>query len=283
MKDYGRLILAVYLGLLSTTTFSFGVDYCFTSEKTIQNCIPLGESPCRKEPTDEEANEVTCRIAATANSLSGLSGTNTVVGGRNSVHTDSTYIMAQLIGFSPWQAYQMAIYSEATDQAQYIPFNQNFEQMLTSDQISECNTTWGKPTMPYRCLVMTPYLSGIYKFNSSTGGMLLHLHARYSPDGNKPSELSYPITYLSEEEAPYEKLLKNLRDWVFDVRYDACAAGITRLNATPDASFIPCESTSKVLNSPISFFALGFSRLAIPFVTNLGTLIINERDRKSVV
>lgn len=285
MKTSQKLLFAMSLSLSAHTTFAFGVDYCFTSDITMQNCINLQggyNTECRKSPL-ESSLEVQCKIAATAQSLSGLSGSNTIIGGRNSVHTDSTFLMAQLIGFTAWQAYQMAIYSEATDQAQYIPFNQSYQQMLSNEEISTCNSTWGQSGMPDNCLVMTPYLGGLYKFNSSTGGMLLHLHARYSPDSSAPPSLEYPTVYLNTSEAPYEQLLSNLRAWVFDERVDACAAGITKSITLPDANFAPCESSTKVLNSPINFFAAGFSKLAIPFVTNLGTFIINSGSSGNVL
>jgi hypothetical protein len=286
MKIFQRMLISVGCFIGASTSLAFGVDYCFTNDTPaqIQNCIDADPN-CRKDPPNLPSTQASCRVQATAQSLSGLSGSNTIIGGRNSVHTDSTYLMAQLIGFSAWQAYQMAIYSEATDQAQYVPFDQNYDQMLTDEQVSECTNSWGQSSMPRHCLIMTPYMSGVYKFNSLTGGMLLHLHARFSPDGNAPPVIlnNYPnVVYLNAPERQFEQLLKNLQDWVFDRRYDACAAGITKQASTPDANFLPCESTDKVLNSPMNFFAFGFSKLAIPFVTNLGPFIIHEGTSNNV-
>jgi hypothetical protein len=71
------------------------------------------------------AQAVTCRAEAFQDSLSGLNGSNGIIGGRSLVHSDSTYLMAQIIGYTPWQAYQIAIYNEATDQSDYVPFDQS--------------------------------------------------------------------------------------------------------------------------------------------------------------
>lgn len=252
-----------------SNVYAFGVDVCFNSPETapiIQNCINVDAS-CRTSNLTA-VQEMSCRVTALTDSLSGLSGSNNIIGGRSLLHSDSTYLMAQLIGFTPWQAYQMMIYDEATDQSDYVPYDQNGLQMLTDDDISNCRAHWGA-SMPSQCLLITQVLSGIYKFNANTGGMLLHLHARYSPDGNAPPQLSYPTDYLSDANKPYEMVLNNIRQWVFNERVDACAAGIL-------SSELACQDASSSLHSPMYFFAPGFSPKPIPFATTLGTLILNE-------
>ena len=88
--------------------------------------------------------------------------------------------MAQLIGYTPWQAYQVMIYNEASDQSDYVPFDQAGRQMLSDTQITDCLSAWGT-AMARHCLLLTPIVNGLYKFNDESGGMLLHLHARFSP------------------------------------------------------------------------------------------------------
>lgn len=263
-------------GFVISNSYSFGVDVCFNSPKTspiIQNCINVDAS-CRTSNLTA-LQEISCRVTALTDSLSGLSGSNNIIGGRSLIHSDSTYLMAQLIGFTPWQAYQMMIYDEATDQSDYVPYNQDGLQMLTDDDISNCRTHWGA-SMPNQCLLITQALSGIYKFNYNTGGMLLHLHARFSPDGTPPPKLSYPTNYLSDANKPYEMVLNNFRQWVFNERSDACSAGVLSSDATFDANGALCSDPSFSLHSPMYFFAPGFSPKPIPFVTTLGSLIINE-------
>lgn len=62
---------------------------------------PLVEEECRTSNLPP-AQAVACRGEAFADSLSGLSGANGIIGGRSLVHSDSTYLMAQLIGYTPW-------------------------------------------------------------------------------------------------------------------------------------------------------------------------------------
>lgn len=271
-----KIGFSTLLSLSISNVYSFGVDICFNSPETspiIQNCINVDAS-CRTSNLTA-LQEISCRVTALTDSLSGLSGSNNIIGGRSLIHSDSTYLMAQLIGFTPWQAYQMMIYDEATDQSDYVPYNQNGLQMLTDDEISNCRLHWGS-SMPNQCLLITQTLSGIYKFNSNTGGMLLHLHARFSPNGNPPPQLSYPADYLSDANKPYEVVLNNFQQWVFNQRSDACAAGTLNSSSTLDANTTACSDPSSSLHSPMYFFSPGFSPKPIPFVTTLGTLIINE-------
>jgi hypothetical protein len=266
----------LFLGLfaLASNANAFGVDVCFKdstypSASLIQNCIGVDQT-CRTSNLDL-AHQVSCRAAALSDSLSGLSGSNNIIGGRSLVHSDSTYMMAQLIGYTPWQAYQILIYSEATDQSEYTAFDQQGHQLLSDNEIANCRSHWGAG-MPNSCLIITPVMNGIYKFNSNTGGMLLHLHVRYSANGAPLPTSAFPTDYFSVANKPQEVLLNNFRDWIFGGRVDACAGGITQVIGSTTS---PCASTSNILKSPVNFFAPGFSKLAIPFVTQLGRLIIN--------
>ncbi len=269
--------------VLAAPASGFGVDVCFNDPASvdssgqkkrdsslIRNCIGVSRS-CRREPLRDPAKENRCKLQALGDSLSGLSGNNAIIGGRSLVHSDSTYMIAQLLGFSPWQAYQIMIYDEATDQSDYLPFDQEGRQMLTDQEIEAC---YGSNLLGDRtCLAITPRLTGIYKFNSETGGQLLHLHARFSRDGSPPPPIPFPADYLSSEFVEHEPLLENLRAWAFDERPEACAAGVV---IDPTDSGSPCVADSGSLVSPINFFSPGFAKLAINFRTTLGELIIDE-------
>ncbi len=267
--------LGLLMGLTTLNAYGFGVDVCFNSPDSksppIRNCLSI-EKNCRTSNLSTEKSTM-CQLKALYDGVSGLIAKGeTIAGGRSLVHADSTYFMAQLIGFSPWQAYQMMIYSEATDQAEYTAFSQQGKKLLTDTEAIQCRTNW-HTDMPRKCLLLTPELNGIYKFSFKTGGMLLHLHARFSPNGKPPPVPLFPTDYFSEENASFERLLTNFRAWVFNERRDACAAGITQKMNLPDAIHAPCENTQHTLKSPISLFSVGLSR--VPFVTNLGTLILN--------
>lgn len=284
------LLLGGLLLLLAAGTplpaSGFGVDVCYNSptsgEAPIRNCIGV-EQICRTSNLNAP-QAVGCRVAATSDSLSGLTGGNAIIGARSLLHSDSTYVMAQLLGFTPWQAYQVMIYDEATDQSDYFPFDQNGAQMMSDAEIAECRANWG-PKMPRRCLAITRVMNGIYKFNDASGGMLLHLHARYSPNGAPPPAIGYPANYLAAPNANYEPLLNNLRAWVFEQRPDACVAGLLLPGRATNGGgnrVTPCEDRSRVLDSPASFFAAGVSRLEIPFQSNLGRLVVNSADGSTV-
>lgn len=264
--------------LTAPSAQAFGVDVCYNApdsgEPPIRNCIGV-EQICRTSNLNQ-AQAVGCRVAATGDSLSGLTGGNAIIGARSLVHSDSTYLIAQLLGFTPWQAYQMMIYDEATDQAEYLPFDQNGQQMMTDAEISDCRARWGV-SMPRKCLLITRVMNGIYKFNDASGGMLLHLHARYSPNGQPPPVIGFPADYLTGPDAPFEPLLRNLQAWTFDQRPDACVAGVLARRGNS------CERPGRVLDSPTSFFAAGVTRLQIPFQSNLGRLVVNEEGDQVVV
>ena len=280
----GAALALCLWGLPAPQASAFGVDVCYNAPDSglelIRNCIGVEES-CRTSNLSP-SEQVACRIAATADSLSGLTGANSIIGGRSLVHSDSTYLIAQLIGYSPWQAYQIMIYNEATDQSEYTPFDQDGWQMLGDAEIADCRERWDH-TMPRHCLAITPLMNGIYKFNDEAGGMLLHLHARFSPDGEEPPALGFPADYLSPANARYEPLVNNLRDWAFDRRTDACVAGILTTNAAGKVVSTRCEVRDRVIKSPQSFFSLGVTRLQIPFSSSLGILVVHEDDRGTVL
>ena len=270
--------------LFASNAQAFGVDVCFNSptsgQAPIRNCIGV-EQVCRTSNLTP-AQQLGCRVAATTDSLSGLSGTNAIIGARSLLHSDSTYLMAQLIGYTPWQAYQVMIYDEATDQSEYTAYDQNGAQMLSDAEIADCRSRWG-PAMPRRCRILSPVVNGLYKFNDATGGMLLHLHARFSPNGAAPPAIGFPADYFSTANARYEPLVNNLRAWVFGQRPSACVGGIVQRLALPAGIPMPCEARERVLASPQNFFAAGVTRLQVPFSSDLGVLVVNQDSSRKVL
>ena len=252
------------------TVFGFGVDVCFNDpegvagEEIIGNCIDVeyvGNVYCRTDQLST-IDEYTCREAALQDSLSGLSGTNNIIGGRSLVHSDSTYLMAQLLGFSPWTAYQIMIYSEATDQGDYEPFDQRGHAILTDHEISACRANWG-PDMPPGCLLLTPDVSGLYKFNSTTGGMWLHMQPRYTPSSTERPVIGYPANYFEPDNIQYESTLRNLDDWVFDKRENYCVLGLTTEMENQGSA---CETPQEIV---IAGTFLQASKKEIQFNTTL--------------
>ena len=279
---FQRLGLLIFL--TSLNVYGFGVDVCFyapdSGEPPIKNCLGVGRE-CRTSNLDKE-QAITCRLKSLYDGVSGLSENGkTILGARNLLHSDSTYLMAQLIGFSPWQAYQMMVYSEATDQTEYTAFDQKGSQILSDDEIKQCKANWTNGAAR-ECLIITPEVGGIYKFNFPAGGTLLHLHALFAPNGKIPHIPDFPTDYFSSINRDYENLLTNFRAWVFNERSDACAAGITKDMSYPESLISPCTQSAATLKSPMNLFSLNLSKLTIHFVTQLGTLILEEPDQNHV-
>lgn len=271
-----RVVLSVIVSFFSFESHAFGVDVCFKDKakhkNNIRNCINV-KNRCRTEHLSK-TKAITCRLAAVFDSIKGLTGVNGIIGGRSLLHSDSTYFLAQLIGFTPWQAYQIMIYSEATDQTKYTPFNQYGELILTKNELDDCRLHWGV-NMPKRCLLTTPMVKGIGKFSPNTGGSLLHLYARYSVDGNQPDDISYPINYTVQDEQ-----LRHFKAWVYDKRADLCAAGITQQMDKIDS---PCEQSIYKLFSPANVAIFGFYKMTFKLITDLGPFIIQKDNDKHVV
>jgi hypothetical protein len=260
--------------------FAFGVDVCFnnpnevSSDEIIRNCINVnyvGDIYCRTDVLTT-AEEAICRQEALTDSLSGLGGSNSVIGGRSLVHSDATYLMAQLLGFSPWEAYQIMMYAEATDQGDYEAFNQDGYALLSEDEVSECRGNWGSDMDP-KCSLITPDVTGLYKFNQTTGGMWLHLQPRYTPSSEARPEITYPIMdYLSDDISATEPILANLSGWVFGERENFCVLGLTQDMSDVEAA---CEVEQEVV---IEGYFMQFEEVLIPFTTVLGDFIVNEAN-----
>ena len=93
-------VLLAFLTFHVLPAHSFGVDVCYNAPSSglalIRNCIGVDEK-CRTSNLTP-VQEVYCRNEALTDSLSGLSGGNSIIFGRSLVHSDSTYLMAQIIG-----------------------------------------------------------------------------------------------------------------------------------------------------------------------------------------
>lgn len=123
------------------------------------------------------------------------------------------------------------------------------------------------------CLLTTPMVNGLSRFNATSGGMWLHLHARYSHDGQNLPDLPFPVDYLSPEYAQTEKLLNDFHAWVFDEKSAMCVYGITQ---NDNAN---CALDTSIINSPVNLGLLGFDKVTVPFMTALGTFMVNETNQ----
>ena len=267
-----RLFQVILLALfLTPPAEAMGVDVCFNDPEAdvalIRNCIGVGPS-CREQPLDNPVKAVRCRIRATADSLGGLSGSNDIIGGRSLLHRDSAFVIAQLLGYTPWQAYQIMIYAEATDQSSYEPFDQHGALMMTAEEMDACYQQGMQASDS--CLAITPKVLGLYKFNDTNAGQLPHEHPRYG-DSVDRHDTPFPTAYTSPENQHQEVLINNLRAWAFGQRDDLCIAGIT---VDINDVLSPCLS-GYYLDFPMYFFGFAYGQ-QVQFRAELGTLMLND-------
>jgi hypothetical protein len=248
-------------------SFAFGQDLCFSQysksdgKTLISNCINIPHQ-CR---TDNLSNKELkfCKKSALTSAMKTMFGKSNVIGGRSMLHTDSTYYLAQVIGFTPEEAYQIAIYDEAADMGQYKAFDQQGKPILTAEEIKQCNLN---RISDKKCWLITPVLSGVKKFNGKTGGMLFHLPARFFNQSDPPTV--YPTDYLLTPNL--DKHIANLRDWAFGKYQYACVGGVT-----DKLGHCANPKNPITIRGHIPFFAADVISI-VKFNAILGEQIINE-------
>jgi hypothetical protein len=147
----------------------------------------------------------------------------TVKPGRSMVHADSTYFIAQSLGFRSDVAYWIVAYNEVTDYAQYVPIDQCGIQAANQNAIALGNTTVTVPNSGRDYI--TAAFNGFQRTNAQTDGPLDHYVVSYSPNGtgtdvHGPAGVSalyplhYPVPgYPFRIDDTFQKTLANLRQW----------------------------------------------------------------------
>ena len=160
----------------------------------------------------------------------------TVQPGRSMVHADSTYFLAQALGYRADVAYWITAYNEVTDYGLYQPLDQCGVRASSSNS--------GKNYMA------APF-NGFVRTNTGTDGPLDHYTASFSPNGQGTDvhgaggvqavyPLHYPIPgYPEHIDDTYQKTLANLRQWAMLATTDPgllCTVGFTS-SATTSGCF----------------------------------------------
>ena len=151
----------------------------------------------------------------------------TIKPGRSMVHADSTYFIAQALGYRADVAYWIAAYDEVTDYGQYIPIDQ------CGVQASPTNSGAG---------YISAAFNGFVRTNVNTDGPLDHYVVPFSPNGQGTDAhgamgvqalypLHYPLPgYPLRIDDTYQKTLANLRQWAMLPTRDPgllCTVGLT--------------------------------------------------------
>src|SRR6185503_11113290 len=134
----------------------------------------------------------------------------TIKPGRSMIHADSTYFIAQALGYRADVAYWIAAYDEVTDYGQYLPIDQCGVQ--ASAQNSGRN-------------FISAAFNGFVRTNANTDGPLDHYVVSFSPNGQGTDvhgaggvQALYPLHYPqpgypANIDDTYQKTLANLRQW----------------------------------------------------------------------
>lgn len=225
-KIYSTLVIVIFFCLHATSVFAFTEDICFKNKSSaedqedvkIRNCLPVPKS-CK---TDELSLRelMRCKEFSIIDFFTAPRRMQRIDGARSLLHFDATYYLAQIIGYTVQDAYEIALYDQIADNGKYIPFDQKGNPLLSDIDILRCEKN---RTANDLCLLTTPPLNGIKRDNFLTGGILLHLGARYATMPTPPQQ--YPFNYFTTPDI--EKILFNLKDWAFGNRSTLCVAGVT--------------------------------------------------------
>src|ERR1043165_1096198 len=148
--------------------------------------------------------------------------------GRSMIHADSTYFIAQALGYRADVAYWITAYNEVTDYTQYKPLDQ------CGNEASADNS--GRN-------YVSAQFNGFQRTNINTDGPLDHYGVNFSPNGDGTDvhgaggvQSLYPLHYPRPPGYPvhiddvYQKTLANMREWVMRAGPEPgtlCTVGLT--------------------------------------------------------
>ncbi|HKR62084.1 MAG TPA: hypothetical protein VJZ00_00015 [Thermoanaerobaculia bacterium] len=267
MKYRWTYVLLVSLVLTTAPAYAFLEDLCLprkSSDGKLSWCL---QPTCPVEKPNRSCPQQTIQFV-------------TIKPGRSMIHMDSTYFLAQALGYRADVAYWIAAYNEVTDYAQYVPIDQCGVQASNENAILHQTTLQTKPNSGHNYI--TAYYNGFQRTNTSTDGPLDHYVVSYSPNaqgtdvhGAGGVQSLYPLHYPQPGypihiDDVYQKTLANFRDWAMrgsSAPGVLCTVGLTNADDTgclegningrvpmiPKADFgvtIDVPAGRKVLNFP---------------------------------
>jgi hypothetical protein len=204
----------------------------------------------------------------------------TIKPGRSMIHADSTYFIAQALGYRADVAYWIAAYNEVTDYAQYVPIDQCGVQAANLNSIAHQNTEQTAPNSGRDYI--TAYFNGFQRTNTSTDGPLDHYIVSFSPNGQGTDvhgaggvQGLYPLHYPQPGypvhiDDTYQKTLANLRQWGMLRSSEPgllCTVGLTDTSGTKcltdmrivgKVPFFPKINAGAKINVPAGLKVLNF-------------------------
>ena len=169
----------------------------------------------------------------------------TIKPGRSMIHADSTYFIAQALGYRADVAYWIAAYNEVADYSQYVPIDQCGVQAANQNAIDNQTTEQTSPNTGRDYI--TAFFNGFKRTNRQTDGPLDHYLVSFSPNGQGTDvhgaagvQALYPFHYPQPGypvhiDDTYQKTLYNLRQWGMLPTRDSgllCTVGLTNSAGT---------------------------------------------------
>jgi len=228
---------------------AFAEDLCYPQGGgPLVSCAPLPEI-CR--PAGKQTTVCKAAIIAAA-----ARQRNASDGGRSSVHTDVTYLLAQAVGFSATDAYWIAAYDEAADLGWFEPRDNN--------------------SMPFgNGAFATASVTGFVRTNAMVGGPLLHVIAPYNHGLDTPPP-GIDGLHPDPDDAATEVTLANFQAWALaasSAARPACTAGLTIPSPAGDhATGAACFAAGTPIQTSISLFG----PIDVPFTTRSGPQIVQD-------
>lgn len=193
------LVVSLLLFLCAADAHAFFEDLCLPRNKDQPRLTWCLNPNCLNPPPNASR--------ACAQQLADFA---TVQPGRSMIHADSTYFIAQALGFRADVAYWIAAYNEVTDYTQYVPIDQCGVQASASSSGAQ---------------YITAKYNGFQRTNTQTDGPLDHYIVSFSPNGQGTDvhgamgvQAIYPLYYPrpgypARIDDTYQKTLASLRQW----------------------------------------------------------------------
>ena len=176
----------------------------------------------------------------------------TIKPGRSMIHADSTYFIAQALGYRADVAYWITAYNEVTDYAQYKPLDQCGNEASTTNSGSN---------------YISAQFNGFQRTNGNTDGPLDHYVVFFSPNGQGTDvhgaggvQALYPLYYPRPGypvniDDTYQKTLANAREWAMLPGPEPgllCTVGLTSPDGTGRPSMWPTRPSASASSSSAS-------------------------------
>jgi len=252
-----RIALLATLGFTFTLAaaprpaYAFAEDLCYAQGGgPIASCAPL---PAVCLPAGTTTNVCKSAIVAVDAQQTNFDG------GRSSVHTDVTYLLAQAAGFPAADAYWIAAYDEATDLGTFEP-RDNRSMVVGAGSL------------------LTANISGVVRSDFATGGVFLHFIAPYN-HGEATPPTGVDGLHPVPTDASTAPTLANYRAWALaasSVDEPACTAGLTAQSSAGDYATGAVCYAAAAGGAPIQGAIAAFGSATAPISTQTGPQIVQD-------